>query len=113
VKRKQLHPWEPGFAARYDEPWFKALPVATQRLFREQDVERAAIWRRVKAGELPDSAWLECCQRQVAQNMELAQRRQTVAPDRDRTAFASLLRSWGVDAVEEKLVEPAWLKGGE
>jgi hypothetical protein len=138
-KAKPLHPWEPGFAARYDEPWFQALPMATQRQFKEQDLERASLWRRVKAGELPDSAWLDYCRRQIAQNMELHRHRSTVAPsgvapsgsgvrgDDDRVAFAGLLRSWGVDAVEHEQpvepesvepesvepesVEPDWLRG--
>jgi hypothetical protein len=41
-----LNCWEPGYAARYDEPWFRGLPVETQMRFKEQDLARSDAHRR-------------------------------------------------------------------
>jgi hypothetical protein len=45
TRPKTLNCWEPGYAARYDEQWFRNLPVEMQRQRKEEDLARAEAHR--------------------------------------------------------------------
>jgi hypothetical protein len=67
--------WAPGYAARYDEPWFRALLVETQKRYKEQDLARADAHRRwaqamtLEARREAAEAFSAICVSQAAQNL--------------------------------------------
>lgn len=51
TRPKTRNCWEPGYYARYNEPWFLNLPLETQRRFKEEDLARAEAHRSGTEGE--------------------------------------------------------------
>jgi hypothetical protein len=87
--------WDPDYHTRYQEEWFRALPAETRQRYYEQDQERLDVWRKLTSGELPLDAWLECCRRQVAENLTPRPAGQTppTAPDAIPTPLTAEQRS--------------------
>lgn len=71
-KKPKLNTWEPGYHKRYDEPWFKALTPEKQSLFKEQDLDRFDMHKRLKAGDATEQEWLDLCRQQAEQNLASA-----------------------------------------
>jgi hypothetical protein len=67
--------WALGYAARYDEPWFRALLVETQKRYKEQDLARADAHRRwaqamtLEARREAAEAFSALCVSQAATNL--------------------------------------------
>jgi hypothetical protein len=80
--------WAPGYAARYDEPWFCALPIETQKRYKEQDLARADAHRRwtqamtQEARREAAEAFSALCVSQAAKNLS----KPSAAPPRDPAA---------------------------
>jgi hypothetical protein len=89
--------WEAGYAARYDEPWFRALLVETQKRYKEQDLARADAHRRwaqamtLEARREAAEAFSALCVSQAAQNIS----KPSAATPRNP---AAVLRELGVTA---------------
>jgi hypothetical protein len=66
--RRKAYCWEPGYAARYDDPWFRALPVETQRHFKEQDLARAEA-HRLCTSPADHEAFATLCREQAQSNL--------------------------------------------
>jgi hypothetical protein len=69
--RKVRNCWQVGYFGRYDEPWFRALPVETQRHFKEQDLARADAFKTAAPEELA-----KLCVAQAEENFEMFKRNQ-------------------------------------
>jgi hypothetical protein len=70
-----LNCWDPGYAARYDEPWFQELGLDTQRRYKEQDLDRAEAHRQWLRAVSQDerreaaTAFVDLCRAQAAANL--------------------------------------------
>ncbi len=81
-RKKVLHPWEPGFRARYDEPWFRALDYEARQRYMAQDQARLEMHNRVIEGSATDWEFAELCRAQAKANMVVTkQNRSVFAPE--------------------------------
>jgi hypothetical protein len=73
-RKKVLHPWEPGFRKRYDEPWFRGLDYETQQRYMAQDQARLEMHNRVIEGSATDYEFAELCRKQASENLTSKQK---------------------------------------
>ncbi len=75
------HPWEPGYTARYDEPWFRALDAATRQRYMAQDQARLDVHNRILDGHAAPGEFAALCRAQAAENLSPQKRHPPSARD--------------------------------
>jgi hypothetical protein len=94
--RRKTYCWEPGYAARYEEPWFLALKIEDQLHFKEQDLARAEAHRLCTSPE-DHEAFATLCREQAQSNLSSSRKPISAAETAARKADAALETTNGTD----------------